>query len=102
MSLLPTTYKILSNILLSMLTPYARKLLGIFSMDFNATGQLLIMYTVFVKYLRKNRNTMKQCISSIQMSANGDSGKFHVEDLNKTAVKKSRYWLYGYMHGVSK
>ena len=67
-------------------------------MDFDA----LIIYSAPIKYLSKNGNTMKQCISSIQMSANGDSGKFHVEDLNKTAVKKSRYWLYGYMHGVSK
>jgi hypothetical protein len=37
-------------------------------MDFNATGQLLIIYTAFVKYLRKNGNTMKQCISYLQTS----------------------------------
>jgi len=39
-----------------------RKLLGII-VDFAATGQLLIMYSAFVKYLRKNGNTIKQCIS---------------------------------------
>ena len=30
--------------------------------DFDATGQLLIIYFAFVKYLRKNGNTAKQCI----------------------------------------
>jgi len=29
-----------------------RKLLGIISVDFDAIGQLLIIYCVFVKYLR--------------------------------------------------
>jgi len=40
-----------------------RKLLGINSEDFDATGQIKIMYSAFVKYLRENENTMKQCIS---------------------------------------
>jgi hypothetical protein len=31
--------------------------------DFDATGLLLIVYFAFVKYLRKNGNTKKQCIS---------------------------------------
>ena len=35
-------------------------------MDFDAAGQLLIMYCAFVKYLKKNGNTMKQCISYLQ------------------------------------
>ena len=39
-SLLPTTYKILSNILLSRLIPYARKLLGIINVNSDATGRL--------------------------------------------------------------
>jgi hypothetical protein len=30
-----------------------RKLLGIISVDFDATGQLLIIYSAFVKYWRK-------------------------------------------------
>ena len=39
------------------------KVLGIISVDFDATGQLLIIYCAFVKYLRKNGNKMKQYIS---------------------------------------
>jgi len=42
-----------------------RKLLGMMNVDFNATGQLLIIYSAFIKYLRKNGNTTKQCISSL-------------------------------------
>jgi len=42
------------------------KLLGIVNVDFNATDELLIIYTAFVKYLRKNGNTMKQCIYRLQ------------------------------------
>jgi hypothetical protein len=37
-----------------------KKLLGIISVDFDATGQLLITYSVFDKYVRKHGNTMKQ------------------------------------------
>jgi len=40
------------------------KLLGIIKVDFDATDQLLIIYSAFVKYLRRNGNTVKQCISS--------------------------------------
>jgi len=58
-SLLPTTYKILSNILLQ------RKLLGIINVDSGATGRQLIIYSAFGKYLKKNGNTVKQCISSL-------------------------------------
>ena len=36
-----------------------RKLLGIIKLDSDAIGQLLIIYSVFVKYLRKNGNTMR-------------------------------------------
>ena len=60
---MPTTYKILSNILLSRLIPYAEKLLGIISVDFDTTGQLMIIYCAFIKHTRKNGNTMKQCDS---------------------------------------
>jgi len=42
-----------------------RKLLGIINVDFDAAGQLLIIHSAFVKYLRKNGNKMKQCISSL-------------------------------------
>jgi hypothetical protein len=37
-----------------------RKLLGIINVDFDATGQLVIIYSAFIKYLRKNGNTKKQ------------------------------------------
>ena len=51
MSLLPTTYKILSNILLLRLTPNAEEI--IINVDFEAAGQLLMIYSAFVKYFRK-------------------------------------------------
>ena len=65
LSLLPTRHKVLSNILLSKLTPYQRKLLGIVNVDFDATGQLLIVYYAFLKYLRKIWNTTKHCTISL-------------------------------------
>jgi hypothetical protein len=52
-SISSTTYQILSNILLSRLTPYAEEMLGIIRVDFDVTGQLLIIYSAFVKYLSK-------------------------------------------------
>jgi hypothetical protein len=55
--ILSNIYKILSNVL----TPYAKEIIGIFSVDFNVTGQLLIIYSALVKYLGKNKNT-RQCI----------------------------------------
>jgi len=58
-------HKLLSPILLSRLTLYTGKLSGIISVDFDATGQLLITYSAFVRHLRKNGNTMKQCISCL-------------------------------------
>jgi len=64
-SLLPTNYKILSNILLSRLIPYAKEIIGIINVAFDATGRLLIIYSVFAKYLRKNGNTIKKFISSL-------------------------------------
>ena len=62
-SLSSTAYKILSNILLSKLSPYAEKCLGDHQVDFNSIFQLLIIYSAVVKYLRTNGNTVKQCIS---------------------------------------
>jgi hypothetical protein len=40
-----------------------RKLQRIISVDFDTTGQLLIIYSAFNKYLRKNGNMMMQGIS---------------------------------------
>jgi hypothetical protein len=45
-----------------------RKLLGIISVGFDVTGQLLIIYSAFIKYLRKNENTTRRCISYLQTS----------------------------------
>jgi hypothetical protein len=45
-----------------------RKLLGIISVGFDVTGQLMIVYSAFVKYSRKNDNTMRQCISYLEIS----------------------------------
>jgi hypothetical protein len=39
------------------------KLLGIINVDFVAAGELPIIYSVFVKYLRKTGITVKQCLS---------------------------------------
>ena len=64
-SRLPTTYKILSNILLSRLIHMRRKLSAIISVASDATGRLLIIYSASAKYLRKNGNTVNQFISSL-------------------------------------
>jgi hypothetical protein len=45
-----------------------RKLLGIINVDFDATDKLLIIYSAFTKYLRRNGNTIRQCISYFQTS----------------------------------
>jgi len=50
-----TTYKSLSNILLSRVTPYAEKILGIISVDFDVTGELLTIYSMSIKYLEKKK-----------------------------------------------
>ena len=42
-----------------------RKLSGIISVALDATGRLLIIYSAFAKYLKKNGNTMKKFISSL-------------------------------------
>jgi len=54
-SLLSTTYKSLPKILLSNLIPqkWKEKLLGTIGADFGETAQLLIIYSTFLKYLRK-------------------------------------------------
>ena len=48
MSLLPVLYKILYNFLLSRLTHMQRKLMGIINVDFDATGQIVNIYSAFV------------------------------------------------------
>jgi hypothetical protein len=54
LSLLSTSYNILSNILLSRLVPYIGESIG---------AQLLIRFSTFVRYCRKNGSTIRQYIS---------------------------------------
>jgi len=63
MSLFSTTYKLYPASCCHCKLHMQRILMGIISMNFNAVGQLLIIYSAFVKYLRKSVNRMKQCIS---------------------------------------
>ena len=42
-------------------------------MAFDATGQLLIIYSAFAKYLRQNGDTVKKFISSIDFKKAYDS-----------------------------
>ena len=67
LSLLSSTYNILSHVVLSRLTPYAEEIIGDHQYDIDITGQLLIMYSVFIKYLRENGNTMKQGIAIVSL-----------------------------------
>jgi len=55
--------KMLSYILLLKITPCTKKIIGIFSVDFEVIDQLLIVYSAFFKYLRKNSSTKSQCIA---------------------------------------
>ena len=64
-SLLPATYKILSNILLSRLIPFAEEIMGDHHCGFRRNRSTTDHISVFVKYLRKSGNTMRQCISSL-------------------------------------
>jgi len=52
-----------------------RKISVIISVDFDVTDQLLIMCSAFVKYLRKNGNTMRHCITYLYnfKQANGSA-----------------------------
>ena len=68
-SLLPTTYKILSNILLSRLSPYTEEIIGDHQCGFrrnrSTTDHMFCIQQILEK---KNGNTMKQCICSLQTS----------------------------------
>jgi hypothetical protein len=55
-----STYKILSNILLSRLSPY--KTIGNHQCGFDVTDQLLIRFSTFIRYWRKNGSTVGQCM----------------------------------------
>jgi len=65
MSLLPTTYKILTNILLSRLTSYAEETTGDHQCGFRRNRSITDHILCIRKILEKNGNTTKQCISSL-------------------------------------
>ena len=62
-SVLPTTYKVLSNILLSRLTPYAEEVIGDHQCGFRRNRSTTDHIFSIRLYWRKNGNTMKQCSS---------------------------------------
>jgi len=64
-SLLPTMYKILSNILLSGLTPYAEEIIGVYQCGFQHDRSANDHILCICKILEKKFNTMKQCISCL-------------------------------------
>ena len=73
-----------------------RKILGIINVDSDATGRLLIIYFAFVKYWRKNGNTMKQCLSSLQtlrklMIQSGGGVLYYI--LIEFVIPKKLVWL---------
>ena len=63
-----STYKILSNILLSRLTPYVEEIIGHHQCGCDATSQILIKNSACVKYLRRYGNKKKQCASYLYTS----------------------------------
>jgi hypothetical protein len=76
-SLLSTMYKILSNILLSSLIPYAEEIIGDHQCGFQHNRSTTDhIYSAFVKYLRKSGNMMKRCISSSRNLMIHLGGKF--------------------------
>jgi hypothetical protein len=62
-SLLSTSYKIVSNILLSRLIPYADEIIGITNVAFDEIGQQLIRSSISVRHWRKSGSIMAQYIS---------------------------------------
>ena len=66
--LLPTTYKVLSNILLSRLIPYAEEVIGDHQCGFRRISSTTDRIFDIRQILEKNGNTMKQCVSSLYTS----------------------------------
>ena len=64
-SLLPTTYKILSNILLSRLSLYTEEIIGDHQCGFRRNRSTTDHMFCIRQILQKNGNTMKQSISSL-------------------------------------
>jgi hypothetical protein len=68
LSLLPTTYKHLSNILLSRLTPYAEEIIGVHQCGFRHNRSTTDRIFCNRQIIEKNGDKMKQCISCLQTS----------------------------------
>ncbi len=64
-TLLNGTYRILSGVLYNRLTEYAEEILGEYQCGFQQNRSTADIFSAFIKCLRKNENTMKQCISSL-------------------------------------
>jgi hypothetical protein len=62
-SLLSTSYKILSNVLLSRLSPYVDEIIGDHRCGSVVIDQLLIRVSGFVRYWEKSGSTIRQYIS---------------------------------------
>jgi hypothetical protein len=54
-----TIYRILSNILLSKLTPYAEEIIGDHQCGFQHNMSTAVIYCACVKYVRKNGNARR-------------------------------------------
>ena len=59
-SILPTTYKLLSSILLSMLPPYGEEITGDYQCGFRRNISTTGHISCIREILEKNRHTMKQ------------------------------------------
>jgi len=64
-SVLPTTYKILSNILLSRLIPYEKEIIGDHQCDFRRNRSTIDHIFCIRQILEKNENTLKKFVSSL-------------------------------------
>jgi hypothetical protein len=65
---LSTAYSILSNILLSKITTYTEKIIGLISGDFDKSCQLLIICCAFSSTQRSG-STTKQCVRKLYISS---------------------------------
>ena len=67
-SLLPTTYKILFNILQSRLIPHAEEIIGVNQRGFRRNRSTIEHKFCICQMLQKNGNNLKQCINYLQTS----------------------------------
>jgi len=63
--LLSITYKLLSNSLLSGFSPNEKNLYGFISVDFEATDQLLIVYSTLIKHFIKKMGMHRSLASEL-------------------------------------